>query len=257
MNRAAFSLVELSIVLVILGLLVGGILAGQSLIRSSELRAVGTEYDRYIAATYAFRDKYLGLPGDISNAVSFWGQATNCPGSNTQGSTDARTCNGDSDGIIENNPGSGFGNEYFRYWHHLANAGLIGGSFSGVRGVDSSIHSVAGFNVPRSKLSRACWSINGDDTATSGSSSVFDMSPGNRAILGQDSSSGSCKEGVLHGAEIWNIDTKLDDGKPATGRVRPFYRQECSIGSGSADVNAVYRLNAPERECSVFFINPF
>lgn len=43
MQRAAFTLVELSIVLVILGLLVGGVLSGQSLIRASELRSVATE----------------------------------------------------------------------------------------------------------------------------------------------------------------------------------------------------------------------
>ena len=72
-KRSAFSLVELSIVLVILGLLTGGILSGQSLIRAAELRSVTTEYSRYTAATYSFRDKYFALPGDMSNAESFWG----------------------------------------------------------------------------------------------------------------------------------------------------------------------------------------
>ncbi|MFZ4541879.1 MAG: type II secretion system protein [Rickettsiales bacterium] len=55
----AFSLVELSIVLVILGLLVGGILSGQALIRASELRSVSTEQQRYFTAIQTFRDKYL------------------------------------------------------------------------------------------------------------------------------------------------------------------------------------------------------
>src|SRR6478736_3210874 len=70
--RKGFSLVELSIVLVILGLLTGGILAGQSLIRAAELRAVGTEYGRYATATQTFRDKYLALPGDFKDATRFW-----------------------------------------------------------------------------------------------------------------------------------------------------------------------------------------
>ena len=72
--QRGFSLVELSIVLVILGLLTGGILAGQSLIRASELRAVSTEFQRYVAAVNTFRDKYFMLPGDMSNATAFWGE---------------------------------------------------------------------------------------------------------------------------------------------------------------------------------------
>src|SRR5438552_4058186 len=73
--RQAFSLVELSIVLVILGLLVGGILSGQSLIRAAELRSVTTEFSRYLAAVQSFKDKYFALPGDMANATAFWGIA--------------------------------------------------------------------------------------------------------------------------------------------------------------------------------------
>ncbi|PZP83692.1 MAG: type II secretion system protein, partial [Azospirillum brasilense] len=54
-----FSLVELSIVLVILGLLTGGILGGQSLIRAAELRTISTDANRYITAAQTFRDKYF------------------------------------------------------------------------------------------------------------------------------------------------------------------------------------------------------
>ena len=71
-EQQGFSLVELSIVLVILGLLVGGILSGQSLIRASELRSVTTEYQTYVTSLGTFRDRYFALPGDLSNAASFW-----------------------------------------------------------------------------------------------------------------------------------------------------------------------------------------
>src|ERR1700712_5143764 len=70
-QQHGFSLVELSIVLVILGLLVGGVLSGQSLIRAAELRSVTTEYQRYTTAVGTFRDKYFALPGDMNNAASF------------------------------------------------------------------------------------------------------------------------------------------------------------------------------------------
>ena len=79
MARSGFSLVELSIVLVILGLLTGGILAGQSLIRAAELRSVATESQRYMAALNSFRDKYFALPGDMANATAFWGAQNATP----------------------------------------------------------------------------------------------------------------------------------------------------------------------------------
>ncbi|MFZ4540565.1 MAG: pilus assembly FimT family protein [Rickettsiales bacterium] len=90
-QQRAFSLVELSIVLVILGLLVGGILSGQALIRASELRAVVTEYNRHAVDTKTFRDKYFALPGDMANATSFWGRvgggAGQCAAPNTDSDT--------------------------------------------------------------------------------------------------------------------------------------------------------------------------
>jgi len=60
--RHAFSLVELAIVLVILGLLVGGVLSGSSLIRASELRSISTQYTNYYTAVRSFRDKFLPCP---------------------------------------------------------------------------------------------------------------------------------------------------------------------------------------------------
>jgi len=69
MKSAGFSLLELSIVLVIIGLIAGGIVAGSSMIRAAELRAVLTELTQYQTATNTFRDKYLGLPGDLRNAT--------------------------------------------------------------------------------------------------------------------------------------------------------------------------------------------
>ncbi len=104
--RRGFSLVELSIVLVILGLLVGGILAGQSLIRASELRSVSTDLQRFQTSMAAFKDKYFGLPGDITNATSFWGARDNNDGIGTDctdlltAETTSRTCNGDGSGTI-------------------------------------------------------------------------------------------------------------------------------------------------------------
>lgn len=77
-----FSLVELSIVLVILGLLTGGILSGQSLIRAAELRSVVTDIQQIQTSIYSFRDRYMALPGDMKDATDFWGIAGGSNGNN-------------------------------------------------------------------------------------------------------------------------------------------------------------------------------
>jgi prepilin-type N-terminal cleavage/methylation domain-containing protein len=63
-GTAAFTLIEMSIVLVIIGLIVGGVLVGQSLISAAAVRAQISQIERYQTAVNAFRDKYSGLPGD-------------------------------------------------------------------------------------------------------------------------------------------------------------------------------------------------
>lgn len=127
MKRYAFSLVELSIVLVILGLLVGGILGGKSLIKASELRTITVQRDQLATAFRSFRDKYFMLPGDMNNAEQFWGTQSAVDATcKSTASTDTKTCNGNGDGIITTT-GAVRSDEPFRAWQQLANAGLIEG----------------------------------------------------------------------------------------------------------------------------------
>ena len=98
--QQGFSLIELSIVLVIIGLLTGGILTGQSLIRASEVRSVATEVAKYRTAVMSFRDQYKALPGDMKNATTFWGSMTNCGAASPSG-TGTQTCNGNNDRDID------------------------------------------------------------------------------------------------------------------------------------------------------------
>jgi len=164
MHRA-FSLVELSIFLVILGLLTGGILAGRSLLRASELRAGVGEQQRYFAAVYAFRDKYSMLPGDMNNAVRFWGaQAGGTTDGRdatcatlTTGATGTETCNGDGNGRVAGKAAAD-NYERYRFWQHLANAGLVEGSYSGVSGAGTTTTDIPGENTPGSRLgSKIAW----------------------------------------------------------------------------------------------------
>lgn len=257
--QKGFSLVELSIVLVVLGLLTGGILAGQSLIHAAELRTVTTEHDRYKAATKTFRDKYLGLPGDIRNATNFWGQLDPDPTTcRMTASTDTRTCNGDGDGLLFTITGS---YEQFRMWQQLANAGLIEGTYTGTR---STPVANRGINVPASKITNSYWIVT---TATS-------PFPTNFALIGYPAglhtilqtmggSVATANSYALSPEDAWNIDTKIDDGKAATGAFTPYIKgngtnTNCTTFAGvapPADAGFDYLLTNPNRDCSAMFMN--
>ncbi len=246
----AFSLVELSIVLVILGLLVGGILAGQSLIRASELRSVSTEYNRYITATNAFRDKYFSLPGDMTNATAFWGKDnTRCPSHSGTTNADTGTCNGNGDTRLDGASAAGATGENYQIWRQLAVAGLIEGSYTGYSGPGgaSGLHMVPGTNIPASKLPRAGWGLR--YSPTMGSASEFALTYGNWLQLGADALTWDNGLPVLRPEEVWNIDTKLDDGKPGRGKIVPRYWSPCTNAVDQNDLDTTYKLNSNAVAC--------
>jgi len=78
-RRSGFTLIELSIVLVVIGLIVGGVIAGQSLMRSSQLQSIISDQAKYVEAAKQFREKYGFWPGDFPNATTSWGAMTTCP----------------------------------------------------------------------------------------------------------------------------------------------------------------------------------
>ena len=252
MRRTAFSLVELSIVLVILGLLTGGILAGQSLIRASELRAVSSEYSRYVTAIGTFRDKYFAIPGDMRNAQSFWKSAANCPGDHTQGSTTAETCNGDGNGLVEYYVATA--NENYRFWQHLANAALIEGTYSGVTGgAGTAYTSVIGTNVPRSKLGNAGWTAHAWTTIDASNTNLFEGNYGNVLVFGSAATNSITEGYALKPEEAWNLDTKMDDGKPAIGAVRTFER-DTNCHTSTTPTSSEYALSLSGINCAAIFL---
>ncbi len=235
--RKAFSLVELSIVLVILGLLVGGILAGRSLIRASELRSVMTEASKYSSAVFSFRDKYFALPGDMANATQFWQAATVCPGTSVNPSTDNKTCDGNGDGLIGATGSTAY--ERFRLWQQLASAALVEGTFTGVPGSAGGYHVVLGQNAPNSRLTPSGWSAL--STAAAGNWLQFGV--------GQ-AANGSNNVAAITPPEAWNIDSKMDDGNPGVGKIRSNLAP-CT--DGVAAPSGVYVLSTTDIACSLQF----
>ena len=250
-----FSLVELSIVLVILGLLTGGILAGQSLIRAAELRSVSNDYTRLVTAVGTFRDKYFALPGDMTNATKFWGAADADPAT-CRTSTNPGTCNGNGNGKIASiSLGS---DEHFRSWQHLANAGLIEGSYTGVTGTSHpNEHVLPGVNAPRSRINNAAFGWNGSlGVVTNPADTHYFV--GNYSNPLQFGTSAPASYGpAIKPEEAWNIDTKLDDGLPHQGSVRSL-KNASTINPGCAAAsNVEYALTATGTLCSLTLITGY
>ncbi len=238
----AFSLVELSIVLVILGLLTGGILAGQSLIRAAELRTVTTDYQRYVTASQTFRDKYMALPGDMTNATRFWGYVsgiTSCTNRSGTSVTSPGTCDGNGDGRITGAATDNATGEELQAWRQLALAGLVEGSYSGVV-VDVS--SMSSYDVPVGRLGQTRWRYRdfGDltGTVTGTLTSTFALVYNNALEISPVMSSVR----PFKPAELWNMDTKIDDGAPASGKFIARSWQTCTTAASRTETSATYNL---------------
>lgn len=119
MKRASgFTLIEIAIVLVIVGLLLGGVLKGQELITAARVRNLIAQQDGVKAAYFGFFDRYRALPGDYPQAVQ------NIPGATTFGN---------GNGLIESTATPNAGStarEDIAVWEHLSRAGFITGTYS-------------------------------------------------------------------------------------------------------------------------------
>ena len=143
-----FTLVELSIVLVIIGLIIGSVLVGQDLITAAQTRSQLRQFDEINTALNTFRLKYNALPGDYGQAVANIGVAADAGAACT-----VCTGNGNSNSLLDDSDGAtgGYGdlgdNEMLRFWHHLGVAGMLAGGASG----DGTAATV-GTTWPKSKI---------------------------------------------------------------------------------------------------------
>ncbi len=254
--KRGFSLVELSIVLVILGLLSGAILAGRSLIRASEMRAVTSQIEQLRTAGQTFREKYFYIPGDLPNAVSFWGEAASGSACKLADSTTLsdprRTCNGNGNGTYQNWLTTS--NEYFRAWQHLANAGLVQGTYSGVEGSGGIRHARIGLNVPAATLTNVGFSLEYSGIPDSSNSWAWQGNALNTLTVGGEDTTLNTYRASFRPDEAWNIDTKTDDGYPSTGKLRSK-KDFTYCHTSQTFANAEYNVAYSSLSCNLTYYN--
>ncbi len=122
-KQTGFTLIEIAIVLVIIGLLLGGVLKGQELITSARVRNIVSQQDGVKAAYFGFLDRFRAVPGDYDQAQ------TNIAGISLANPCGATPGNGNGNGRIEG-PLAPASLEYILVWEHLSKAGFINGSYT-------------------------------------------------------------------------------------------------------------------------------
>ncbi|MDX2095893.1 MAG: prepilin-type N-terminal cleavage/methylation domain-containing protein [Alphaproteobacteria bacterium] len=238
-HQRAFTLIELSIVLVILGVLIGGILTGRGLIRAAELRSVMTEANNYLTAAANFRSQYRYQAGDMPNAVSYWSSASN----------------GNADGQIT-------GDERFQFWFQLNAAGMVEQRFSGVTGSGGANDFVLGSNTPASRLPLTGFAATYANLTATASHYAVNLDNSFTFGASMGSNAGEPVNAALTPTDAFTLDSKADDGIPGTGKWVANLTgggnfgtaTACSTDASGTVYTGAYRTTIDTVACSFFIM---
>ncbi len=220
-RQRGFTLVELSIVLVIISLIIAGIISKASMIRVSEVNSVITEVEGFKTAIGLFRDKYRSWPGDIPDATNYW----------------SGTANGDGDRMIESAT-----NEELRAWQHLSLSKSIAGSYSGTGNYTRET------NLPISQLKAGTYLLIYNSSAIYGKQ-------GNHFRLGAISGNTALDRSAISPQRAIMLDKKIDDGEALTGNLVATDGSDATAGDciNTTPTPDVYNLRNAEKSCVITF----
>ncbi len=261
-SQSGFTLIELAIVIVIIGLLLGGILTGRNLLEAAETRSVYTDAETYIDATGQFVKKYGSLPGDMFEAENVWGQAAAGAACKTTNNNNKSTCNGNGNGHIELGTVTGVGGvqtvEHLRAWQQLVNASLIQGYMTGIPGAGGDDDVETDVNIPKGVIDGSGYTLYYVDP-TAMANFFPSAQPYNHILhFGQPSASGISDAPTLLPQRAWEVDAKIDDGQPFAGSVRTYINTAQANCATADDNTATYDVNYEDaRSCNLIFLTGF
>ncbi|MEO5377939.1 MAG: prepilin-type N-terminal cleavage/methylation domain-containing protein [Magnetococcus sp. DMHC-6] len=228
-KKSGFSLIETAIVVVIIGLMMGGVLKGQEMIRNARSANLADQGDAVKVAIMGFSDRYRALPGDFSKAsevfantiATTWTVTTNTTTNKSVTVADSIGDDGDGNSRIGGNPDDSSDQAGIRAkeialaWKHLSASGFITGDFDGNEdGIDEDTFSCKGTtcltNAYNGGLILAYDHEQVDITDTTNSGNSSSRSKSNQLTTGRN----------IPVEIISEVDNKVDDGRPGTGAFR-------------------------------------
>ena len=203
-QQSGFTLVEIAIVLVIIGLLLGGVLKGQELINSAKVKNMVSDFRTVSSLTYGYQDRFKSLPGDQTQA-----QVTVGLGTDAGGNPLGTACTGAPSASCAPNNGRIDGDwnattaasETFVFWQHVRLANLATGP------TDTTAAEYLPRNADGGRIGIEGLVVN----AGTGAPTPW--------IAGMRGSFYICSDGIL-GRNAKQIDSTMDDGNTATGAVQ-------------------------------------
>lgn len=217
-QQSGFTLVEIAIVLVIIGLLLGGVLKGQEMITSAKVRNLADQGSAIKTAFFAFQDRYRAVPGDYVVA-----------GNNINGvNVGVNNGNGSGNGLVDTDNDRGL------FWLHLSAAGFLTGNFDGQAQANN-------LNCPADRCL----------TNSYGSPMMFSF---DRIADGSNRDAHELRTGQGIPVDVLaELDRKVDDGIPRAGS----FQLDGTVNAGSCrngpvGVTSTYEIvsNNPQSNCA-------
>ena len=248
-NEGGFTLIEIAIVVVIIGLLLGGILKGQEMIRNARSHNLADQGNAVKAAVLGFQDRYAAYPGDYANAED------NIPnvGTGNDGNGNSRIGNDPDD--TEDGADTDRQNEIVYAWEHLARSGFISGNFASTTPGD--VDEATGVCAAGDCMTNA---FNGQMMLFYGNAHVYPVAA--------DYNDGPKSTQITTGGQIpvdilAALDRKVDDGDPSSGSFRLSHiyigaatggTTECANAVDSATVVNNYNIASEQADCGGVYL---
>jgi len=217
-SQSGFTLVEIAIVLVIIGLLLGGVLKGQELINSAKVKNFAQDFRTLQVLIYGYQDKYRAIPGDDAAVLTHLGSASGAKQASTPTGTGDARGNGRIDGNWDSTTAT---DESYLFWQHVRLAGLATGTS---KETDTE-------NYP-------------PKNADGGRIGVESGARTDTMIKGLTGTHVMCSTGLL-GRYVRTLDTLLDDGLTDSGSVRAILgttRQSDAVATSAVVDGSTYTV---------------